>query len=70
MADLALRLGERLDLPARGAVAKSMQNRPQKEMENSYHQADNVGGAFSVEEDLEGHVLLVDDTVDQNGRSP
>jgi ATP-dependent DNA helicase RecQ len=64
VADLALRLGERLDLPVRGAVTKSMQNRPQREMENSYHQADNVRGAFSVEEDLEGHVLLVDDTVD------
>lgn len=64
VADLALRLGDRLGLPVHEAVQKTVQNHPQKDMENGYHQASNVRGAFDVLGNWGGHVLLVDDLVD------
>ncbi len=64
VADLAERLGTRLGLPAIEAATKSKHNRPQKEMQNSYHQARNVQSAFGVDRQLSGHGLLVDDIVD------
>jgi ATP-dependent DNA helicase RecQ len=64
VADLARRLSVRLGLPAVEAVTKVRDNRPQKEMHNSYHQARNVQRAYEVSQPISGHGLLVDDIVD------
>jgi ATP-dependent DNA helicase RecQ len=50
----------------RPCVLKVRENRPQKEMENSFHQAHNLDGVFEIEEDLvlPEPVLLLDDMID------
>jgi ATP-dependent DNA helicase RecQ len=45
-------------------VAKVRQNQPQKQMQNSYHQASNVQRAFEVNRSMLGNGILVDDIVD------
>jgi ATP-dependent DNA helicase RecQ len=47
-------------------VNKVKNNRPQKEMQNSFMQAANLDGVFEVDESamLEGSALLIDDMVD------
>jgi ATP-dependent DNA helicase RecQ len=63
--DFAKRLAAALDLPFLEVVERVRQVRPQKEMENSAQQLQNVFGAFRVAATpLPGPVLLVDDIVD------
>jgi ATP-dependent DNA helicase RecQ len=62
----AQRLAARLGIPYRKALDKARETPPQKRMENSVQQAQNVLGAFAVDpaEIMDGPVLLVDDMVD------
>ena len=47
------------------AVRKVLDNDPQKEQQNRFHQCHNLDGAFEVIEGIpKGPVLLVDDVVD------
>ncbi|MDX2468917.1 MAG: ATP-dependent DNA helicase RecG, partial [Acidimicrobiia bacterium] len=64
VADLASRLGAKLGIPCHDVVVKLRQNKPQKQMQNSYHQASNVQGAFEVNGPLQGHGILLDDILD------
>ena len=64
VADLARRLGERLELPVVEALTKFRETTPQRQMANSAQQVNNVGGAFETTDEVrDGPVLLVDDTV-------
>ncbi len=64
--DFAQRLADALNLPFVPCVRKIKDNRQQKEMENSFQQARNLDGVFSV--NLEGNAhrpcFLIDDMVD------
>ena len=62
----AQRLAERLGIPFVPAVQKVKDNKQQKYMNNSFQQASNLDGAFSVDRDTvpEGPVFLIDDMVD------
>jgi ATP-dependent DNA helicase RecQ len=64
--DFAQRLATRLGIPFVPAVQKTNENRPQKEMRNSFQQAHNLDGAFAVQTEPmpEGAVFLLDDMVD------
>jgi ATP-dependent DNA helicase RecQ len=63
--DFAARLAGELKLPFVDAIHKQVEHPPQKEMNNSYQQVDNLIGAFRVDAEIpEGGVLLVDDMVD------
>ncbi|MEM8721658.1 MAG: RecQ family ATP-dependent DNA helicase [Cyanobacteria bacterium P01_G01_bin.39] len=64
--NFAQRLAERLNLPFKPAVKKIKQNRPQKEMNNSYQQGLNLDGAFAINTAQidSGAVFLIDDIVD------
>lgn len=63
--DFARRLAERLGLPYSAAVRKIRDNQPQKTMQNSFQQAHNVDGVFTIDVDMRGErVLLLDDMVD------
>ena len=64
--DFANRLATRLGLPFVVAVTKCRETEPQKMMENAFHQAHNLDGAFAVEESRVRRepVLLVDDVID------
>lgn len=64
--DFALRLAERLGVLYVPAITKSKSTRPQKEMENSFRQAENVFGAFEVDDAQVEHgpVLLIDERCD------
>jgi len=66
VADFAARIARRLDLPFVAAVSKRRETDPQKTMENAFHQASNLDGAFAADETLvrDGPVLLVDDVID------
>jgi ATP-dependent DNA helicase RecQ len=66
VSSFAERLSEALGLPFVQVVNKVTQTAPQKQQDNSYHQSNNLDGAFDVvqEDLLEGPVLLVDDAVD------
>jgi ATP-dependent DNA helicase RecQ len=62
---LAQRLAQMLNLPVVGALRHDEQHPPQAEFLNSFQQADNVLGQFSVVENVQGQsILLVDDVVD------
>ena len=62
--DLARRVARRLRLPFEACVKKTRATPPQKLRHNSFHQAVNVAGAFSVSRRVRpGPVLLVDDMV-------
>jgi len=62
----ARRLAERLGIPFVPAVQKIKDNKQQKYMNNSFQQARNLDGAFSVDRDTvpEGPAFLIDDMVD------
>jgi ATP-dependent DNA helicase RecQ len=62
----AQRLAEQLRLPYKTALEKIANTNPQKDMENSVHQAENALSSFRAvpEEIAAGPVLLVDDIVD------
>jgi ATP-dependent DNA helicase RecQ len=64
--DFAQRLADKLGMEFRPCVRKVRENRPQKEMENSFHQGRNLDGAFEIEAKLSKRepVLLLDDVVD------
>jgi len=64
--DFARRLAQKLGLPYHACIEKITDNQPQKEMQNSWQQAHNLDGAFSIDGDSmgDGPVLLVDDMVD------
>ncbi|MCD6361697.1 MAG: ATP-dependent DNA helicase RecG, partial [Armatimonadetes bacterium] len=64
--DFAVRLASRLGIPFVDCVKKTKQNRPQKEMQNSFQQARNLDGVFEVDDTKipVGPVLLLDDMVD------
>ena len=64
--DFGQRLARRLGIPFVLCVKKVKENRPQKEMQNSFLQARNLDGVFEIDDNMmpEGPVLLVDDMVD------
>jgi ATP-dependent DNA helicase RecQ len=64
--DFAQRLAQALELIFVPCIQKITATKPQKEMNNSYQQAHNLDGAFTVEkwQGLNGPVLLIDDMVD------
>jgi ATP-dependent DNA helicase RecQ len=64
--DFARRLADGLNRPFYPVVKKVKENKPQKEMGNSYQQAHNLDGVFEIEAypSISGSVFLVDDMVD------
>lgn len=50
--DFARRLANAMGIPFRGAVQKTRETEPQKQMQNRYHQCHNLDGAFTVYVDL------------------
>ena len=64
--DFAQRLATRLGLTFSPCVRKIIENRPQKEMENSFQQAHNLDGVFEIDQGSSARepVLLVDDMTD------
>ena len=63
--DFSARVADKLGLPFIAAVRKIRQNRPQKLMQNRFHQCKNLDGAFEIENVRCGEpVLLIDDIVD------
>ncbi|BBG66222.1 ATP-dependent DNA helicase RecQ [Hydrogenimonas sp.] len=61
---LAKRVADKLGLPFVPAVKKVKENAPQKQMNNTYHQAKNLDGVFEVSGSMDGPVFLVDDVID------
>lgn len=65
VADFAKRLAERLTLEFRMIIEKVKDTEPQKTMQNSFQQCNNIIDAFEIRgECLPGPVLLVDDIAD------
>lgn len=63
--DFAQRLAQRLGIPFYNVISKIQQNNPQKTMQNSYYQCNNLDGAFKIEDiPTSEPVFLVDDIVD------
>ncbi len=64
--NFAQRLANRLEIPFVRAIHKIKQNPPQKNMNNSYQQANNLDGVFDLDQVnvRPGAVFLVDDFVD------
>jgi len=64
--DFAQALANALSLPFLPCIQKIKENRQQKEMENSFQQAQNLDGVFNVdlEENTHGPCFLLDDMVD------
>ena len=63
--DYATRLATAQGLPFTPVVVKIMDNDPQKEQNNRYHQCQNLDGVFAIQGSIPtGPVLLVDDVVD------
>ncbi|MBW4598896.1 MAG: RecQ family ATP-dependent DNA helicase [Calothrix sp. FI2-JRJ7] len=64
--NFAQRLAARLNLPFMPVVQKIRPTKLQKEMSNSFQQARNLDGAFTVDywDGINGSVFLVDDMVD------
>lgn len=64
--NFAQRLARRLSIPFVACVRKIRETRPQKEMQNGFHQVRNLEGAFQVEPwaGMSQPVFLVDDVVD------
>lgn len=64
--DLARRLATALNLPFVPCIQKIRPTEPQKLMQNSYQQARNLSGAFTIEawERMVDPVFLVDDMID------
>ena len=65
--DFASRLAKALGLEFLDIISKVKDIPPQKFQQNSFHQLNNVLGAFEVSEDIpSGPVLLIDDIVDSS----
>jgi ATP-dependent DNA helicase RecQ len=64
--ELAKGFAKTLKLPLIPCIKKLRPTRPQKEMQNSYQQAQNLAGTFAVKSHRlpAGPVFLVDDVVD------
>lgn len=64
--DFAARLAAALGVPFHPVIRQTRDTEPQKDMENRYHQCNNLDGAFMVQRGAlpKGPVLLVDDMVD------
>lgn len=64
--DFARRLAVKLGLPFVTCIQKVKDTEPQKTRANSFQQAENLAGAFAVDQTMmrQGPVLLVDDVVD------
>jgi len=63
--DFAQRLAVRLRLPFVDAIHKIVNNEPQKNQQNRFHQCRNLDGVFEISENIpETAVLLVDDVID------
>ncbi|MCU7960473.1 MAG: RecQ family ATP-dependent DNA helicase [gamma proteobacterium symbiont of Bathyaustriella thionipta] len=63
--DFAQRLAARLGLPFVDAIHKVIDNEPQKNQQNRFHQCRNLDGVFEVSEEIPNTpVLLVDDVID------
>ena len=64
--DFAQRLARQLKLDFVDCIGKIKDNLPQKQMQNSYHQARNLDGVFDIIEEKvhNSPVLLIDDMVD------
>ncbi len=63
--DFALRLSARLGLPFVDAIRKIVDNEPQKDQRNRFHQCRNLDGAFEISAGVsEAPALLVDDVID------
>jgi len=62
--DFANRLAQKLRIPFHNVVKKVAITQPQKKQRNSFHQCNNLDGAFTIEEPIpEGPVLLIDDVI-------
>jgi ATP-dependent DNA helicase RecQ len=64
--DFAAKLADQLGLEYVAAVERISDNSHQEEMHNSFQQASNVVGAFTISDIRPGPVLLVDDFIDTN----
>ncbi|GBE49233.1 ATP-dependent DNA helicase RecQ [bacterium BMS3Bbin13] len=65
VSDFAQRLAARLGLPFVEAIHKIVDNEPQKNQRNRFHQCRNLDGVFEISEHIpETAVLLVDDVID------
>lgn len=63
--DFAQRLAARLGLPFVDAIHKAVDNEPQKNQKNRFHQCHNLDGVFEVMDSIPNTpVLLVDDVID------
>lgn len=64
--NFAQRLAEKLGLPFKPIVCKVRETQFQKYMNNSYQQAHNLDGSFTIQswEGMSGNVFLIDDMVD------
>lgn len=64
--DFAKRLAAALGIPFHDCILKVITNQPQKAMQNSFQQAHNLDGVFSVDKAAmpTGPCLLIDDMVD------
>ena len=64
--DFSARLAAVLGVPFRPVIHKSRETEAQKDMENRFHQCNNLDGAFAVEAaaGTDKPVLLIDDVVD------
>ncbi len=64
--DYAQRLATALEIPFVPVIHKSSATHPQKQMQNSFQQAHNLDGVFTITswQGMNGAVLLVDDMVD------
>jgi len=65
VADFTRRLATKLEIPFLDALRKVRENKPQRLMQNRFHQCRNLDGAFKVAGKIRfGPVLLIDDLVD------
>lgn len=65
VADFTRRLATKLEIPFLDALRKVRENKPQRLMQNRFHQCRNLDGAFKVSGKIRfGPVLLIDDLVD------
>ena len=65
LADFSSRLATALNLPFVPCIEKSFSNSQQKQMQNSFQQAKNLDGAFTINDAcLTEECLLIDDMVD------
>lgn len=64
---LAERVANKLNLPHHKVISIKKDGPPQKEMQNSFHQVQNLDERFVIQGDIpEGNVLLIDDMVDSS----